>query len=70
VISDWILATFGRRGDWRFAEAAVIGSAIVREVEKLAASPDLVNRVGEFARLLLVPRPVSQGTAVRHGVGK
>ncbi len=55
---------------WRFAEAAVIGSAIVREIEKLAAFPDLVNRVREFARLLLIPRPVSQGTAVRHGVGK
>jgi tryptophan synthase alpha chain len=38
---------------WRFAEAAVIGSAIVREIEKLAGSPDLVNRVGEFARSLL-----------------
>ena len=40
---------------WRFADAAVIGSAIVREIEKLAASPDLVNRVGEFARSLLAP---------------
>jgi tryptophan synthase alpha chain len=40
---------------WHFAEAAVIGSAIVREIEKLAASPDLVNCVGEFARSLLAP---------------
>ena len=40
---------------WRFAEAAVIGSAIVREIEKLAASPDLVSRVGEFARSMLEP---------------
>ena len=40
---------------WKFAEAAVIGSAIVREIEKLAVSPDLVNRVGEFARSLVVP---------------
>jgi tryptophan synthase alpha chain len=40
---------------WRFAEAAVIGSAIVREIEKLGASPDLVNCVGEFARSLLAP---------------
>jgi tryptophan synthase alpha chain len=39
---------------WRFADAAVIGSAIVSQVEKLAGSPDLVNRVGEFARSLLV----------------
>jgi tryptophan synthase alpha subunit len=37
---------------WDFAEAAVIGSAIVREIEKLDTSPDLVNRVGEFARSL------------------
>jgi tryptophan synthase alpha chain len=41
---------------WKFAEAAVIGSAIVREIEKLAASPDLVNRVGEFARWLLASK--------------
>src|SRR4029453_13386418 len=39
---------------WRFADAAVIGSALVSQVEKLAGSPDLVNRVGEFARSLLV----------------
>ena len=38
---------------WRFAEAAVIGSAIVREIEKFAGFPDLVNRVGQFARSLL-----------------
>jgi tryptophan synthase alpha chain len=37
---------------WRFADAAVVGSAIVREIEKLAGSPDLVSRVGEFARFL------------------
>jgi len=40
---------------WHFADAAVIGSALVSQVEKLAGSPDLVNRVGEFARLLLAP---------------
>ena len=38
---------------WRFADAAVIGSAIVREIEKLGDSPDLVKRVGEFARSLV-----------------
>jgi tryptophan synthase alpha chain len=48
---------------WRFAEAAVIGSAIVREIEKLAASPDLVNRVGEFTRLLLEPKETSSPAA-------
>lgn len=40
---------------WGFANAAIIGSAIVREIEKLAGSPDLVNRVGEFVRSLLAP---------------
>jgi len=39
---------------WRFADAAVIGSALVRQVEKLAGSPELVTGVGEFARSLLV----------------
>jgi tryptophan synthase alpha chain len=39
---------------WRFADAAVIGSALVSQIEKLAGSPDLVTRVGEFARSLLV----------------
>ena len=38
------------RAVWRFADAAVVGSAIVTEIEKLAHSPDLVQRVGEFAR--------------------
>ena len=41
---------------WCFADAAVVGSAIVSEIEKLANSPNLVSRVGEFARSLLVPK--------------
>jgi tryptophan synthase alpha chain len=45
---------------WRFADAAVIGSAIVHQVEKLEGSPDLVARVGEFTRLLLSARPVDR----------
>jgi tryptophan synthase alpha chain len=45
---------------WQFADAAVIGSAIVREIERLAASPDLVNRVGAFVRSLLPPREASR----------
>jgi tryptophan synthase alpha chain len=45
---------------WRFADAAVIGSAIVRQVGKLAGSPDLVACVGEFARSLLKSRPAGQ----------
>ena len=41
---------------WRFADAAVIGSAIVSQIEKLADFPDLVRRVGEFARCLVASR--------------
>jgi tryptophan synthase alpha chain len=40
---------------WRFADAAVIGSAIVSEIEKLGNSPNLVKCVGEFARSLVAP---------------
>jgi tryptophan synthase alpha chain len=43
---------------WRFADAAVVGSAIVSQIEKMTGSPDLVGRVGEFARSLLAPEPV------------
>jgi tryptophan synthase alpha chain len=39
---------------WRFADAAVIGSALVSQIEKLAGSSDLVAGLGEFARSLLV----------------
>jgi tryptophan synthase alpha chain len=45
---------------WRFADAAVIGSAIVREIERLSAEADLVNRLGQFARSLLAPEQSSQ----------
>jgi tryptophan synthase alpha chain len=38
---------------WRYADAAVVGSAIVAEIERLRDDPDLVERVGEFARGLL-----------------
>ena len=48
---------------WRFADAAVIGSAIVHQVEKLEGSPVLVTRVGEFARSLLSARPVDRELA-------
>jgi tryptophan synthase alpha chain len=37
---------------WRFADAAVVGSAIVSQIEELANFPDLVNRIGGFARSL------------------
>ena len=38
---------------WRYANAAVVGSAIVAEIERLKDAPDLAVRVGEFARRLL-----------------
>ena len=38
---------------WRYADAAVVGSAIVSEIEKRGDAPDLVARVGQFARSLL-----------------
>jgi tryptophan synthase alpha chain len=38
---------------WGFADAAVVGSAIVKQIEKLGNSPDLVERVGEFTRSLV-----------------
>lgn len=37
---------------WRFADAAVIGSAIVSQIEELNGVPDLVPRVGNLARSL------------------
>ena len=35
---------------WRYADAAVVGSAIVREIERNTGSPDLVKRIEEFVR--------------------
>lgn len=42
---------------WRYADAAVVGSAIVAEIEKLAGAPNLVELIGRFTRALL-PLPV------------
>ena len=40
---------------WGYADAAVVGTAVVAEIERLAkeGAPDLVARVGAFARSLL-----------------
>ena len=38
---------------WRYADAAVVGSAIVAEIERYASAPDLVACIGAFARSLL-----------------
>ena len=40
------------RAVWRFAEAAVVGSAIVSEIERSSGESNLVNRIGEFAASL------------------
>jgi tryptophan synthase alpha chain len=37
---------------WRYADAAVVGSAIVYEIEQRAGDQDLVGKVGQFARSL------------------
>lgn len=38
---------------WRYADAAVVGSAIVKEIEAADGSEDLVRRIGKFARELI-----------------
>ncbi len=38
---------------WTYADAAVVGSALVAEIEKHEGRADLVSRVGAFARFLL-----------------
>ena len=38
---------------WRYADAAVVGSAIVDEIERRAGDQDLVRKVGQFARSLI-----------------
>ncbi|HEX8421915.1 MAG TPA: tryptophan synthase subunit alpha, partial [Pyrinomonadaceae bacterium] len=38
---------------WRFADAAVVGSAIVAEIEKRGDAPDVAAHVGGFTRGLL-----------------
>ena len=43
------------RAVWRFADAAVVGSAIVSEIERLSGESNLVNRIGEFAASLNKP---------------
>ena len=38
---------------WRYAEAAVVGSAIVAEIEKAALAGEVVSTVGQFVRRLV-----------------
>src|SRR5262245_23876720 len=44
------------RSVWSFADAAVVGSAIVKQIEKFGSSPDLVAHISEFARSLVAPK--------------
>jgi tryptophan synthase alpha chain len=39
-----------------YADAAVVGSAIVAEIEKVSAEPNLVQEIGEFVRKLIPAR--------------
>jgi tryptophan synthase alpha chain len=41
------------RDVWRFADAAVVGSAIVAEIESAASPADAISHVGELARRLI-----------------
>ena len=41
------------RDVWRYADAAVVGSAIVQEIERAAAEGEVVARVSRFARSLI-----------------
>lgn len=38
---------------WRYADAAVVGSGLVAEIERHAATPDLVARAGAYVRSLI-----------------
>ena len=38
---------------WRYADAAVVGSAIVAEIERASTPREAISRVGKFARRLL-----------------
>ncbi len=46
------------RAVWRFADAAVVGSAIVSEIERLSGESNFVNRIGEFAASLVLNKPL------------
>ena len=50
---------------WRYADAAVVGSAIVAEIERLHDAADLVGLVGKFTRALLPPQ-VRSGEVSSH----
>lgn len=44
---------------WRYADAAVVGSALVREIERNGAEVDLAQQIERFARALLPGKMLS-----------
>ena len=40
----------------RYADAVVVGSAIVAEMERFSGAPELVKRIGEFLTEILINR--------------
>ena len=47
------------RDVWRYADAAVVGSAIVAEIERNIGSPTLAGHIAKFAQSLL-PRNIAE----------
>jgi tryptophan synthase alpha chain len=54
---------------WRYADAAVVGSAVVAEIEKLATAPDLVKQIGGFVQALLPQEQLVPSTQPRRLAG-
>ncbi|HEX3282838.1 MAG TPA: tryptophan synthase subunit alpha, partial [Pyrinomonadaceae bacterium] len=54
----------------RYADAAVVGSAIVAEIEKEAGNPDLVKHVGSFVRSLMPDTGVEATAEVSSSKGR
>ena len=44
---------------WRYADAAVVGSAIVAEIEQAQSAAEALSRVGRFTRELIFLRRFS-----------
>jgi tryptophan synthase alpha chain len=53
----------------RYADAAVVGSAIVARIEKLSGSPDLPKQIGSFVQGLL-PENVSEATRISEAASR
>jgi tryptophan synthase alpha chain len=49
---------------WRYADAAVVGSAIVAEIGRFGSHADLPKRIGEFVDQLIPARTVSSAEKI------